>query len=271
VPPSPSRRLLYARNGPLRLAYTLRGRAGPPVVFVNGYMARRQVWALQVATFSRSHQLLLYDRRGGGDSDLAEDGYGLDAQVADLEAVVDAAGWDRFHLVGHSMGGFIAMAYAARHQGRVRRLGLLATAPYRTTDSGFGVGVFITREGRPPEWSTEGIRHAVDLLIPEPDAVWLRMEMARTIPEYAEPGQARQTFEAFDNVDLRPDLHRIAAPTLILHGTRDNVVPMAVGQSLASHIPGAEFQTLPGLGHMLMITGAREVNARLRAFLAPSP
>jgi pimeloyl-ACP methyl ester carboxylesterase len=271
VPASPSRRLLYAHNGPTRLAYTLRGQAGPPVVFVNGYMARRQVWALQVASFSRTHRLLLYDRRGGGDSDRTEDGYDLDAQVDDLDAVVRHAGWDRFDLVGHSMGGFIAMAYAIRHPARVRRLGLLATAPYRTTDSGFGVGVFITRDGAPPEWSPEGIRHAVDLLIPEPEAVWLRMEMARTIPEYAEPGQARQTFEAFDNVDLRADLHRITAPTLILHGSRDNVVPMAVGQSLASHIPAADFQTLPGLGHMLMITGAKEVNTRLAAFLGERP
>ncbi len=267
APISPSRRLQYASNGDVRLAYNRRGHTGRPVVFVNGYMARRQIWALQVAGFSRTMQLLLYDRRGSGDSDVPKDGYALDEQVADLRAVVDAAGWDRFDLVGHSMGGFIAMGFATRYPERIRRLGLLATAPYRTTRSDFGVGVFITPDGEPPRWSPEGVRRAVELLIPESDASWLRLEMERTIPESSDPEQARRTFAAFEGVDLRPDLHRITVPTLILHGTKDNVVQMAVGRKLADEIPDTRFQAIEGCGHMLMVTGAKEVNGHLQAFL----
>jgi len=267
LPRSPSRQLEYAHSGDVRLAYTLRGKQGPPTVFVTGYMARRQVWALQVVQFSRTRRLLVYDRRGVGDSDRPEDGYGLDDQLADLEAVVDAAGWEQFDLVGHSMGGFIATAFAIRHPERVSRLALLATAPYRTTRSDFGVGVFITQDGEPPAWDEEGVKRAVALLIPERDSTWLRMEMARTIPEMNDPDQARRTFAAFEGVDLRPDLDRIQAPTLVIHGTRDNVVPPEVGRRLAAAIPGARYQLLDGLGHMLMVTGARQVNDRLAAFL----
>lgn len=269
MPPaiSPSRRIQYAQNGDVRLAYNRRGRSGRPVVFVNGYMARRQIWALQVAGFSREMQMLLYDRRGSGDSDVPVDGYGLEEQVRDLQAVVDAAGWDRFDLVGHSMGGFIAMAFAIRYPQRIRRLGLMATAPYRTTRSDFGVGVFITPDGEPPRWNPEGVKRAVQLLIPEADASWLRMEMERTIPESSDPAQARRTFAAFEGVDLRPELHRITAPTLILHGTADNVVQLAVGRKLTDKIPDAIFQEIPGCGHMLMVTGAKEVNRHLHAFL----
>lgn len=265
-PRSPSRQVLYATSGDVKLAYTLRGKTGPPTVFVTGYMARRQVWALQVAQFSRSRQLLVYDRRGVGDSDRPADGYGLEHQLADLLAVVDDAGWDRFDLIGHSMGGFIATAFAIRHPERVDKLALLATAPYRTTRSDFGVGVFITRDGEPLEWDEEGVKRAVALLIPERDSVWLRMEMARTIPQMNDPDQARRTFAAFEGVDLRPDLPRIQAPTLVLHGTRDNVVQPEVGRRLAAAIPGARFETLDGLGHMLMVTGARAVNERLAGF-----
>jgi len=260
-------RLEFARNGPVRLGYTVRGRGGPPTVFVHGYMARRQVWALQVVHFSRTRQCMLYDRRGSGDSDVPSDAYGLDHQIGDLRALADAAGWDRFDLVGHSMGGFIAMAFAIEHPERVDRLGLIATAPYRTTTADFGVGVFITADGEPPRWDAEGIERAVDLLVPEPDAVWLRMELRRTIPEYSDPQQARQTFAVFEGVDLRPDLHRIACPTHVLHGTADTVVPIDVGRQLAAQIPGATFKAVEGLGHMLMITGAKEVNRRLERFL----
>ncbi len=264
---SPSRRVRMARNGDVRLAYTVRGRRGPPLVFVTGYMARRQVWALQVVRFSRTRRVLVYDRRGVGDSDRPDDGYGLEAQLADLDAVIDAAGFRRVDLVGHSMGGYIATAFAARRPDRVRRLALLATAPYRTTRSDFGVGVFITADGEPPRWDDDGIARAVELLIPEPDAVWLRMEMRRTIPEMSDPEQARRTFAAFEGVDLRPELHRIAAPTLVLHGSLDHVVPPAVGRALAAGIPGARFIPVEGLGHMLMVTDARQVNELLARHL----
>jgi len=260
--------LLFAHNGPVRLGYTVRGEDGPPTVFVHGYMARRQIWALQAAHFSRARRCLLYDRRGSGDSDVPDGAYGLEHQIGDLQALADEAGWDRFDLVGHSMGGFIAMAYAIEHPERVDRLGLIATAPYRTTTADFGVGVFITERGEPPRWDTEGIDRAVDLLVPESGAVWLRMELRRTIPEYSDPDQARQTFAVFEGVDLRPDLHRIGCPTHIIHGTSDTVVPLDVGRQLAAQIPGATFEAVEGLGHMLMITAAREVNRRLDRFLS---
>lgn len=271
-----TRKLRFARNGAVRLAFVERGHDGHPLLFVPGYMARRQIWALQVAHFSRFRRLLVYDRRGNGDSDRpaseeAGRDYALERQVDDLVAVADAAGWDRFDLVGHSMGGFIAMAFAVHHPQRVRRLALLATAPYRTTEADFGVGVFLTEGGEPTRWDEDGVRRAVDLLVPEPGASWLRMEMRRTIPESVDPQQARQTFAVFDGVDLRPDLHRLSAPTLVLHGTVDRVVPIEEGQRLGAAIREATFVPLEGLGHMLMVTGAREVNQRLEAFLGREP
>lgn len=260
--------LQYAHNGDVRIAYARRG-SGPPVVMVHGYMARRQIWALQAAQLARTRQLVMMDRRGSGDSDRPDRGYELPHQLGDLEAVLAAEGLEEFDLVGHSMGGFIAVAYATAHPGRVRRLALLAAAPYRIERSDFGVGVFITEDGQPPQWTPAVVEEAVRRLIPEPDAAWLRMEMCRTIPEYDDPDQASQTFAAFEGVDLRPDLHRIAAPTLVMHGTADQVVPIAVGERLAKAIDGARFEALEGLGHMLMITGAREVNRLLDRFLSP--
>ena len=259
--------LKTTHNGDVRIAYALRGQSGPPVVMVHGYMARRQIWALQAAQLAQSRQLVLVDRRGSGDSDRPAGDYGLEFQLGDLEAVIEAEGLEEFDLVGHSMGGFIAMAYTARHPDRVRRLALLAAAPYRIERSDFGVGVFITEDGEPPAWTPSAVEAAVARLIPEPDAAWLRMEMCRTLPEYDDPAQASLTFSAFEGVDLRPDLPRVTAPTLVMHGTADHVVPLDVGRRLAAAIAGARFEPLEGLGHMLMITGARQVNRLLAGFL----
>jgi len=234
---------------------------------VHGYMARRQIWALQAAGLARSRRLVMMDRRGSGDSDRPDADYELEHQLGDLEAVLAAEGLEEFDLVGHSMGGFIAVAYAARNPGRVRRLALLAAAPYRIERSDFGVGVFITADGRPPRWTPDVVEAALQRLIPEPDGAWLRMEMARTLPEYDDPDQASQTFAAFEGVDLRPELHRIDVPTLVMHGAADHVVPPSVGEALAGAIDGARYEPLEGLGHMLMVTGAREVNRLLDGFL----
>lgn len=261
--PSP---LQYAHNGEVRIAYMSRGE-GPPVVMVHGYMARRQIWALQAAGLARSRRLVMLDRRGSGDSDRPDLDYEIDHQLGDLEAVLASEGLDEFDLVGHSMGGFIAVAYAARNPGRVRRLALLAAAPYRIERSDFGVGVFITEDGTPPRWTPDVVEVALERLIPEPDGAWLRMEMGRTLPEYDDPEQASLTFSAFEGVDLRPELHHIDVPTLVLHGTADHVVPLDVGVKLAAAIDGARFEPLDGLGHMLMITGAREINRLLDDFL----
>ena len=261
------RRVQFAHNGGTRLAYEIRGDSGPPVVFVPGYLARRKIWALQALQLSRSRLVLLYDPRGAGDSDHAADGYGLEQQVNDLIAVVDDVGWSRFDLVGHSMGGFLAMAIAITHPLRVHKLALLATAPNRAVEPDFGVGMFSGTEGPTMGWDLAGIRRAVDKLVPEPDSSWLREEMFFSIPEHTHPDQARRAFAIYDGHDLRPRLHEINCPSLVLHGNQDIVIDVGIGKKLAEAIPGARFHLLNGLGHLPMITGAREVNGLLERFL----
>jgi 3-oxoadipate enol-lactonase len=262
-----SRRALYAHNSATRLAYEVRGDHGPPVVFVPGYLARRKIWALQASHLSRTRRVLLYDPRGVGDSDLAPDGYGLDQQMNDLIAVVDDVGWSRFDLVGHSMGGFLAMAFAIRHPHRVHRLGLLATAPYCAIEPDFGVGMFSGSEESEEGWDPAGIRRAVDLLLPEAGFSWLREQMTHSIPLHTLPRQARKAFGIYDQGDLRSQLREIECPSLVLHGDQDSVIDVGIGRKLTAAIPEAGFHRSKGLGHLMMITGAREVNGVLDEFL----
>lgn len=266
-----SKRVRFTHNGATRLAYEVRGATGPPVVFVPGYLARRKIWALQAFHLSRSRQVLLYDPRGAGDSDIPKDGYDLETQVDDLLAVVDDVGWLRFDLVGHSMGGFLAMALAIRHPKRVRRLALLATAPCRTVEPDLGVGLFSDSAESGGEWAPGGIRRAANKLVPEPDCGWLREEMRYSLPRHTRPEQAHRAFDIYDESDLRPRLHEIDSPTLVLHGDRDDLIDVTIGRQLTLAIPGARLHLLEGLGHLMMITGAVEVSRILDEFLGDGP
>lgn len=241
------------------------------MVLIPGYLARRKIWALQAFHLSRSRRVLLYDPRGAGDSDVPKDGYGLETQVDDLLAVVEDVGWSRFDLVGHSMGGFLAMALAIAHPERVRRLALLATAPYRAVEPDLGVDLFSHSAESGVEWAPGGIQRAADRLLPEADLGWLREEMQYSIPRHTRPDQALAAFGIYDESDLRPRLPGVDSPTLVLHGDRDDLLDVAIGRQLALAIPGARFHQLEGLGHLLMITGAREVSRVLDEFLGGGP
>ena len=114
----------------LRLAYATMGE-GPPLLRAAHFLTHLEfdldspVWAPWLGELSRAHRLVRYDGRGCGLSDRTESELSLEAWVADLEAVADAAGLDRFALFGCSQGCAVSIAYAARHPERVSSLVIL--------------------------------------------------------------------------------------------------------------------------------------------------
>jgi len=241
------------------ICWVQRGSKGSVVVFVSGYLAGRQVWAMQGARLSRRWTVVTYDRRGVGDSGRPEHGYGLDENINDLLAVINATEAAQVHLVGHSMGGFIAQGFALAHPDRLLSLSVLSSAPYRTTRADFGVGIFVDGEGGPLRWDQQGLDRAIDLLVPEPNQSWVRLNLREGLPSALDPLQSVKTFQAFDGIDFRPRLHEINAPTLVIHGDHDRVVKTSIGRLLAEGIPRARFEVLSGIGHLPMVTDADRV------------
>jgi len=251
------------------IAYHVRGRGPRTIVFVSGYLAGRQIWNLQTVRLARQARTVVYDRRGVGDSERPDSGYGLADNMADLLAVIDAvAPGESVDLVGHSMGGFISQGFVLAHPERVRSLCLLSTAPYRTTSADFGVGIFVNEEGGPLRWDVAGLRRAIALLMPEPGFEWVRLNLAERMPDAMDPEQSVKTFQAFDGVDLRPRLAQVRPPTLVIHGEADAVVPPQVGKDLAAMIPGARFTGLEGIGHLCMLTAPERLVELLNAHWA---
>lgn len=216
------------------------------------------VWAPLLQGLSERHRLVRYDSRGNGLSD-RELGEGLSFEdlVADLEAVVDAAGLRTFSLFGMSQGGAVAIAYAARHPERVRALVLLgAYAQGRNRrgapDEAENAAALLTlmRAGWGDERSAF-MQAFSSIYLPNgtPEQVRWFCELQRNTTS---PENAIRIRNACDEIDVSELLPLVRVPTLVLHGRRDTVVPYEQGRLVATSIPGARFVSLDSENHIIL-------------------
>ncbi len=264
----------------VRLAYATSGR-GEAVVKVGHWMTHLErdwtspVWRHWVEFLSEEHTLVRYDERGCGLSDREYQSLTLENWVDDLEAVIDAAGVDECTLFGASGGGPVAIAYAARHPGRVTGLvlygtysrGRLTRDPTPEACEEAEMLLSLTRLG----WgkSNPAFRQVfTTLFLPggsDAQTAWFdELQRASCSAEHAARSRAvRYT------VDVSDLARTISVPTLVLHSRDDAVVSMDEGRNVASLIPGARFVPLDSANHILLDNEPAwsEFRAQLRNFL----
>ncbi|HTU10277.1 MAG TPA: alpha/beta fold hydrolase [Allosphingosinicella sp.] len=244
-----------------RLAYSMVG-DGPPLVKAANWLNHLEfdfdspVWRHWIAGFSDARCFLRYDERGNGLSDWYAP-LSFEAFVDDLESVVDAAGLDRFDMLGISQGASVAIAYAVRHPHRVRRLliygGYAMGWRMRATPAEVArrqAMLDLTREG----WGLDNPAFRqmfTSLFLPhstlEQQAWFNELQRMTTSPENAEMLQ-----RVLSRIDVRALLGKVTAPTLVAHSTTDSVVPFEAGRGIAARIPGARFMAIDSPNHLLM-------------------
>lgn len=272
----------------VRIAYSVIG-SGRPLVKAAHFLTHLEhdlqtpVWRPWIEELSRDRMLVRYDARGCGLSDRDVGEVTLERWLADLEAVVDAAGLSRFALFGGGQGSMTSIAYAVRHPERVTRLVLY---------SGYARGL-MRRQPTPDQ-----LRHArlildlielawgqdnpafrqvfTSLFVPGSSAEvvdWFHeLERVSTSPEHA----ARMV-RAFFDADISDLARRVACPALVGHVRGDMRIPFEEGRLLASMIPGARLLPLEGRNHALLpydpafTAFFSEVRAFLEAEDAPRP
>jgi DNA-binding winged helix-turn-helix (wHTH) protein/pimeloyl-ACP methyl ester carboxylesterase len=246
----------------VRLAYATTGN-GPPLVKASNWLTHLDfewgspIWRHWYATLSQHHRLIRYDERGNGLSQRDVDEVSFDTWVRDLETVVDAAGLDRFPLLGISRGGSIAIAYAVKHPERVTHLVLYGA---------FAAG--LNHYGTPQELEA---RRALTSLVrlgwglnnpafcktftcrfipeatPEHERWFDELQRVSTSPE-----NAARLMERDDEIDVRALLPQVRTPTLVIHCDRDHAVVPERGHQLAAAIPDARYVSLPSANHLML-------------------
>jgi pimeloyl-ACP methyl ester carboxylesterase len=245
----------------VRLAYAISG-SGPILVKAANWMNHLEydwespIWRHVFRGLSREHTLIRYDARGNGMSDWDVDELSIDAWVSDLETVVDAAGVERFPLLGISQGAAVSVAYTVRHPERVSHLVLYG---------GFALG---GKKRAPAEkekrdamtilmrlgWGADNPSFRqmfTGLFIPgathEQADIFNELQRRTTSPECA-----ARYFEVAGDIDITDILAEVKTPTLVMHVRGDLIVPVEAGRQMGAGIPHARFISFQGQNHLFL-------------------
>jgi len=273
----------FAHNGDIRIAFDdLGGTGGDPLLLVMGLGTTRFWWpAGLVAEFvRRGFHVVAYDQRDAGQSTHLPDrregpplrallrrtapAYGAEDLTDDAVAVLDALGWQRAHLFGHSLGGLVAQRTAIRHPERVLTLATSSAVP--SDARGLKVLRYL-RLGRLPRFA----------MLHHPDTPQGNLDLALAVARLlAAPGRHVEADDVREFVDREAEHHvagfrdakaqsrqvgakwhggrlaDVTAPTLVLHGEQDPLLRVAAARAIAAAVPGARLSVMPGVGHLLL-------------------
>jgi pimeloyl-ACP methyl ester carboxylesterase len=243
---------------------------GPTVLFVHGIGYTRRKWDPQIEPVVRAgYRAVRFDLRGFGESVTPEGQYVMDQFLDDLVRFGSVLGVDRFHLVGHSLGGMIAQRYALEHSASVESLTLVSTTSHNgRRGSAFAkLMVLFAERGFDAVMADDSVRQEAESVLVEAFGTAVPLTMLRRGLEERSLSRAN-AWRACIGFTAKDDLVRIACPALVLHGTADTLIPFKAGELVAEAIPGARFVREEGAGHSLPKERAESFNRELIDFLA---
>lgn len=242
--------------------------SGPPVLLIMGLGYPGDMWYRLVARLAPRFRTIRFDNRGVGRTGVPAGPYPVAVMAADALAVLAAAGEPAAHVVGASMGGLIAQELAITAPERVRSLVLLCThpgLPHATMPEPEALALVAARASMTPEEAAEAsVPFVYAPGTPRPrieEDFAVRAQLPTDPAGYAYQAAGSAPFDRYD------DLGRIVAPTLVVHGTDDRLVPAGNAKILADAIPGAQLALIEGASHILFTDQEEQVGDLLLGFL----
>lgn len=261
-----------ARANGIQMYYEIEG-SGDPVVLIAGLGADAHFWYKQVPALSPMFRVMTLDNRDSGRSEKVVAAYTIRAMADDLMSLLETVGIDSTCIVGASLGGFIAQEFALAYPDRVRRLVLCCTShggPNAAPVHSETLAVLMSRTGDPErdlraflriQFGTDYLAtHAAEV----DDYLAWRVAHAQPLVAY----QRQLMASAGHNTEDR--LGRLAMPVLILHGSRDRVVPVENAHLIARKIPQARVEIFKDGGHLFLWEFAGDANRMIAEFLQMS-
>ena len=257
----------YAESDGVKIYWEEHG-SGPPLLLIMGLGYTLDMWNRALPALAERYRTIVFDNRGVGRSDVPPGPYSIRAMAADASSVMDAAGIDKAHVFGVSMGGMIAQEFALQYPERVRSLVLGCTACGGPKAVAAAPGVFQTLMARATMTPEEAIRAMIPFIYDEAtprerieEDLEIRRRTLASVEGYTGQVQAIIGWQSYNR------LSQITAPTLVIHGESDKLVPPENGRLIAETIPGAELVMLPKASHIFVTDQAEASIEAVLSFL----
>jgi pimeloyl-ACP methyl ester carboxylesterase len=263
--------MLQVRVGDINMHCEVHGE-GEPLLLIMGLGSDLSGWMLQTPEFSRRYRVIAFDNRGVGRTDAPDIPYSIEMMADDTAGLMNVLGVDEAHVLGKSMGGYIAQELAIRHPGRIKSLMLASTSagPYVLETHILEAWVGAVMEGISRKAFFQLMLPFIftDKTFENPEMVQMAIDMiaGRSCPA-PDHAIARQFIACVEHY-ARGRLSRITAPTLVLAGKDDFFAPFTLSEELAASIPNARLVVLEGGGHALNTDIPDEFNRTVLEFLA---
>jgi 3-oxoadipate enol-lactonase len=248
----------FAKNATVKLHWESSGE-GPAVLLIAGQGMTADGWWATIPVLARSFRVIAFDNRDTGGSSRSPWPYTVAQMAHDAVAVLDAAGEQRAHVYGISLGSLVAQELALRHPARVQALVLGASsaggfAAYKPPPSSFAQTFLVRAGAMGPEeaaWAAVPYTYAEKTRRSHPERI--ATDIAHRVSSPPEPLAYLHQAGAVAAHDAYERLNQMAAPTLVVHGEQDVFVPPANALVLAERIPGAQLRLWPDAAHMYTI------------------
>lgn len=243
---------------------------GLALVFLHGFPLSRGAWQKQIDAFASSHRVIVPDLRGFGDSETEPGPATMSQYAADVHALLRRLSAGPAVLVGHSMGGYVALAFARQFPEMLRGLVLVGTkAGPDTAEAAAG------RRETAEKVRTGGVQVVIDTMAPKMLAAGNQdSRLVEQVRSFMAPSKPAGVIGALLGMAERPDatalLAQVTVPTLVVTGADDTLIPPSESEKMARAIRGAQLVVIPRAGHLVAFEQPELFNHALREWLNQS-
>ena len=245
-------------NG-IELAYTRRG-TGTPLVLLHGYPLDRHIWEEVLPLLEDTFDLIVPDLRGFGESSTVDSFYSMEDCASDIAKLLDHLDIQKAAIVGHSMGGYVALAFVRVFPERVRGLGLVSSQALADSEE--------RKQGRynsAAEVAEHGTGSVVEAMTPKFTSDENLQAFARQTMERQEPAAYIGALKAMaERVDSTPLLSTFDFPVVLIHGDADVLIPIDRAREIKAALPQAHLVEIHGAGHMPMMEAEEKTAEALK-------
>ncbi len=255
----------------VRIDARIDGSGADAVVLIHGFPLAKEIWNAQIPALAREHRVIAIDLRGMGGSSVVDGPYLMEILAGDVAAVMDHLSIERASIVGHSLGGYVALAFARMYVERVARLALVCSRVIADTSE--------IANGRNELASRLEQSNSIAEILEKNVPALFALKTLESQPEIVEKGRkiaqnndARGLAAMARGMALRDSSEDIAPelwmPVLVVGGAHDRIVPQAETERAARAFPEARLEWMEGSGHLPMLEEPDRLAAVLTAFTA---